>query len=104
MKIHMGRMAGRTACRLLEQGRRATLEASYSKVYNSEACMEATSDAIQILGGYGYIREFKVERLMRDAKLIEVIPLTRTVSIKNQSARGFFVEDEYRRCLSRCCL
>ena len=47
-------------------------EASMGKLFSSEAAMRATSKAIQILGGYGYTREFPVERYFRDAKLCEI--------------------------------
>jgi alkylation response protein AidB-like acyl-CoA dehydrogenase len=47
-------------------------EASMGKLFASEAAMRATSKAIQILGGYGYTREFPVERYFRDAKLCEI--------------------------------
>ena len=47
-------------------------EASMGKLFASEAAMRATSKAIQILGGYGYTRDFPVERYFRDAKLCEI--------------------------------
>jgi butyryl-CoA dehydrogenase len=43
-----------------------------AKLFASEAAMRATIKAVQILGGYGYIREYPVERFMRDAKLCEI--------------------------------
>ncbi|MCL5289862.1 MAG: acyl-CoA dehydrogenase family protein [Firmicutes bacterium] len=52
-----------------ERGRETNLLASYAKLYASEMCMRATTEAVQILGGYGYIKEFPVERMMRDAKI-----------------------------------
>lgn len=52
-----------------ERGREANLSASYAKLYASEMCMRITTEAVQILGGYGYIKEFPVERMMRDAKI-----------------------------------
>jgi alkylation response protein AidB-like acyl-CoA dehydrogenase len=72
MRIFISRLLAYSAARKLQDGRRVTLNASYSKLYASEASVAATLDAIQILGGYGYMREFKVERLMRDAKLVEI--------------------------------
>ena len=47
-------------------------EASMGKLFSSEAAMRATNKAVQILGGYGYTREFPVERYFRDAKLCEI--------------------------------
>lgn len=72
MRLYISRLLAYSAARKLQQGTRVTLNASFSKLYASEASVAATLDAIQILGGYGYMREFKVERLMRDAKLVEI--------------------------------
>ncbi len=57
---------------VIEEGRRANQEAAAAKVFASEMATKVALDAIQVLGGYGYIREFPVERLMRDAKLLEI--------------------------------
>ena len=43
-----------------------------AKLAASEAAMQVTTEAVQILGGYGYVREYQVERLMRDAKLTQI--------------------------------
>ena len=50
----------------------ATLYCSMAKCYASDVAMKVTSDAVQILGGYGYIRDYPVERMMRDAKLWQI--------------------------------
>jgi alkylation response protein AidB-like acyl-CoA dehydrogenase len=42
------------------------------KLYASEICSEVTSQAVQIHGGYGYMKDYHVERMMRDAKLLEI--------------------------------
>ena len=57
---------------LLEQGKPTTREAAMTKVFASEAATQICLDAIQVLGGYGYLREYNVERYLRDAKLIEI--------------------------------
>lgn len=49
-----------------------TLAASMAKLYASEIAQWVTSEAVQIHGGYGYVREFHVERLMRDAKITQI--------------------------------
>lgn len=56
----------------LDQGKDSNFEASAAKLFSSESCTRATLNAIQIFGGYGYTREYSVERLMRDAKLMEI--------------------------------
>ncbi|MBI3584098.1 MAG: acyl-CoA dehydrogenase family protein [Nitrospinae bacterium] len=57
---------------LKERGLRYTKEASMAKLFASEAAMRATMKGIQIHGGYGYTKEFPVERYFRDAKLCEI--------------------------------
>ena len=57
---------------LLKKEVECNVEASMAKLFGSEMVMRATIDAVQILGGYGYTREFPVERYMRDAKLFAI--------------------------------
>jgi len=57
---------------LKDQGLPFTKEASMAKVFSAEMCMKHTIKAVQIHGGYGYIKGQKVERLMRDAKITEI--------------------------------
>ena len=56
----------------IKLGEKANLEAAMAKVYSSEAATRSALDAVQILGGYGYTRDFPLERLARDAKLMEI--------------------------------
>jgi len=60
------------AAALQMSGKRSTLESSMAKLFASEAATRACNDAIQIHGGYGYIRDYPVERFWRDAKLCEI--------------------------------
>jgi len=60
------------SCQVIESGHRANQEAAAAKIYASETATKIALDAIQVMGGYGYTREFPVERLMRDAKLLEI--------------------------------
>jgi acyl-CoA dehydrogenase len=53
-------------------GRRATLYSSFAKRFAADTAMKVTTDAVQIFGGYGYIKEYPVEKLMRDAKLFQI--------------------------------
>jgi alkylation response protein AidB-like acyl-CoA dehydrogenase len=57
---------------LKDQGKPFTKEAAMCKLYASEICMEVASQAVQIHGGYGYMKEYHVERYLRDAKLLEI--------------------------------
>ena len=66
MEIDAARLlCWRAAC-LLDEGKPCPLEASMSKAYAADMCMRVTTDAVQILGGYGYTREYTVEKWMRD--------------------------------------
>jgi acyl-CoA dehydrogenase len=57
---------------LLDQGRRNTLESSHAKRFAADAAMKVTTDAVQVYGGYGFIKEYPVEKLMRDAKIMQL--------------------------------
>ncbi|MCG3174670.1 MAG: Acyl-CoA dehydrogenase [Myxococcota bacterium] len=60
------------AAKYLDDGRPAGVAASMAKLFASEAAMKASTQAVQIHGGYGYTKEFMVERHFRDAKLLEI--------------------------------
>jgi len=60
------------AARLKDAGRPFGHESSMAKLFASEAAMRATTKAIQIFGGYGYTKDYPVERYFRDAKLTEI--------------------------------
>jgi alkylation response protein AidB-like acyl-CoA dehydrogenase len=60
------------AAALKGAGRPFGVEASMAKLFASEMAMKVTTDAIQVHGGYGYIREFQVERYFRDAKITQI--------------------------------
>ena len=53
-------------------GRGATLYSSMAKRFAADTAMEVTTDTVQIFGGYGYMKEYPVEKLMRDAKLYQI--------------------------------
>lgn len=72
MKIELARTMVYKAAWLKDQGKRFSKEASMCKLYASEIGMEVTREAIQIHGGNGYMREYEVERYMRDMKLLEI--------------------------------
>ena len=66
-----GRIVSYWAATLADQGKRVRLEASYAKLLGSQVGMRVVDKAVQILGGYGFISEFPVERMYRDMKGIE---------------------------------
>ncbi len=71
-RIHAARLMTYHAAYLRQNGRPHKREASMAKLFASEAAMDATIDAVQLHGGYGYSREYPVERMMRDAKILEI--------------------------------
>ena len=71
-EIEAARLLVWQAAWLLDQGKRATLESSYAKRFAADTAMKVTTDAVQIFGGYGYTKEYPVEKLMRDAKLLQI--------------------------------
>lgn len=72
MKLEASRMLTYKAAWMCDQGIKNTEIASYAKAFASDSCMQITTDAVQIYGGYGYSKEYPVEKLMRDAKLIQI--------------------------------
>ncbi len=72
MKVEAARLLVHKAAWMCDQGIKNTEIASYAKAFASDSCMQITTDAVQIYGGYGYSREYPVEKLMRDAKLIQI--------------------------------
>jgi acyl-CoA dehydrogenase len=71
-KIEAARLLCWQAAWMIDQGLRATLQSSYAKRFAADICMEVTTDAVQVFGGYGYMKEYPVEKLMRDAKLYQI--------------------------------
>lgn len=57
---------------LIDQGKRNTREAARAKAFAADTAMKVATDAVQIFGGYGYSREYPVEKLMRDAKIFQI--------------------------------
>jgi len=72
MKIEASRLLVHKAAWLVDNGLPNTQIASYAKAFAADSCMQITTDAVQIYGGYGYSKEYPVEKLMRDAKLIQI--------------------------------
>ncbi len=71
-KVHLARLATWNSATLLDQGKRNTLESSHAKRFAADTAMEITTDAVQVYGGYGFIKDYPVEKLMRDAKILQL--------------------------------
>ncbi len=72
VRVHAARVMTYHAARLRMEGKPHKKEASIAKLFASETAMEVTTRAVQLHGGYGYSREYPVERMMRDAKITEI--------------------------------
>ncbi|PUA36482.1 acyl-CoA dehydrogenase [Paenibacillus elgii] len=72
MNIEVARNMVVKAAWLKDQGRGFKKEAAMAKLFASEMCMRVCDQAVQIHGGYGYMKEYQVERFFRDAKLLEI--------------------------------
>jgi acyl-CoA dehydrogenase len=72
IKIETARLMCWKAAWLADNDLPNNLESSIAKCYATDMCMDVTTDAVQILGGYGYSKEYPVEKYMRDAKLMQI--------------------------------
>jgi acyl-CoA dehydrogenase len=66
------RLLTHKAAWMVDKGDISSIVSSYAKAYGADAAMRCTTDAVQIFGGYGYTKEYPVEKLMRDAKLLQI--------------------------------
>jgi isovaleryl-CoA dehydrogenase len=71
MEIQAARLVAYWAATLADRVKRARLEASYAKLFGSQVGMRCVDKAMQVLGGYGFISDFPIERMYRDIKGIE---------------------------------
>ncbi len=72
MEVELARNMVLKAAWLKDQGKNFSKESAYAKLFASETAFRSANQAIQIHGGYGYMREYEVERYLRDAKLLEI--------------------------------
>jgi acyl-CoA dehydrogenase len=72
MKYEATRLLMLKAAWNIGQGKLDAIESSYAKAFGADSAMAVATDAVQIFGGYGYTREYPVEKLMRDAKLLQI--------------------------------
>lgn len=72
MKVESARCLVYKACWMRDQKMDYSLEAAMSKCYASDIAMSVTTDAVQVMGGYGYSKEYPAEKYMRDAKIMQI--------------------------------
>ena len=70
--IEAARLLAWSSALAIDQGRRNTLLSAHAKRFAADAAMRATTDAVQVFGGYGFIKDYPVEKLMRDAKIMQL--------------------------------
>ncbi len=92
MKYEATRLLMLKAAWSIGEGRLDAIESSYAKAFGADSAMAVATDAVQIFGGYGYTKEYPVEKLMRDAKLLQIYEGTsqiqRMVIARNLLAQG----------------
>jgi acyl-CoA dehydrogenase len=71
-EIEASRLLVWQSASLLDQGKRNTLASSHAKRFSADTAMKVSTDAVQVYGGYGFIKEYPVEKLMRDAKIMQL--------------------------------
>lgn len=79
IKIETARQMVAHACELMEMGKPYGMESAIAKCYGGDVAMQVTTDAVQVFGGYGYSREYPVEKLMRDAKIYQIFEGTNQI-------------------------
>jgi alkylation response protein AidB-like acyl-CoA dehydrogenase len=90
MQISASRLLLNHAAFLADKGERFTKEASMAKCFATDTAMRVTTDAVQLFGGYGYIKDFPVERYMREAKIFQIVEGT------NQIQRSIIAGELFR--------
>lgn len=72
IKYEATRLLVHKAAWMIDQGSRNSVVASYSKAFGADSAMQVATDAVQVFGGAGYMKEYPVEKLMRDAKILQI--------------------------------
>jgi len=86
MAVHGARLMVHHCARLVDGGvSDNTFEASMAKCFAADAAMKVTIDAVQVFGGYGYTREYPVERYMRDAKIMQIYEGTNQIQRRTRT-------------------
>ena len=96
-KIEAARLMTHMAARRKDEGDRADVECGMAKLFATEVCMEVVSEALRVHGGYGYSKEFQIERLYRDAPLLVIgegtseiqrLIIARGLTARRRTSRG----------------
>ena len=91
LRCEAARLLTQHAAWLLDTGRGNTLQAAYAKTFAADTAMWAATEAVQVFGGMGYSTEYPVEKLFRDAKVLQIYEGTSEIQrniIARELARG----------------
>lgn len=91
MEVEAARLLVWKAAWSVDAGVRNTTAAAFAKAFAADICMKITTDAVQVFGGYGYMSEYPVEKLMRDAKIFQIYEGT------SQIQRNIVVRELFRK-------
>ncbi|MFH1246120.1 MAG: acyl-CoA dehydrogenase family protein [Candidatus Omnitrophota bacterium] len=95
-EIEAARALVYAACRLVDSGAKDVAKASsMAKLFASDVCMKVTTDCVQLYGGYGYMRDYPIEKFMRDAKITQIYEGT------NQIQRDIIAHHLIRESLAK---
>jgi len=79
-KLYASRLMVRNAARMLEQNDpSATVSAAMAKQYATDSCFEICNEALQLFGGYGYLKEYPIERYLRDLRVHQILEGTNEI-------------------------
>src|SRR6201992_2407051 len=95
-KVHLSRLATWNSAVLLDQGQRNTLESSHAKRFAADTAMEVTTDAVQVYGGYGFLKADPVEKVMRDAKILPLSEGTAQIQARPGQTQRLVIARETR--------
>lgn len=91
IEVEAARLLVWKAAWAVDVGERNTTAAAFAKAFAADTCMKITTDAVQVFGGYGYMSEYPVEKLMRDAKIYQIYEGT------SQIQRNIVVRELFRK-------
>jgi acyl-CoA dehydrogenase len=89
MNVEAARLLTWRAAAMVDEGNRNTKFASFAKAFAADTAMKATVDAVQVFGGYGFMKEYPVEKLMRDVKVYQIYEGTSQIQ-RNVIVRELF--------------
>ena len=93
IKVESSRALLYATCRFMDTNpKNFSKESAMSKCYATDVSMEVTTDAVQVLAGYGYMKEYPVEKMMRDAKILQIYEGTNQIQ---RNVIGLELSKEY---------